>query len=33
VTEGFALRIVFGEEADGKLPGRIWLSDPDDAKS
>ncbi len=32
-TEGFALRIEFGQEADGKLPGRIYLSYPDEKKS
>ena len=32
-TEGFALRLEFGEENDGKLPGKIHLSYPDEKKS
>jgi len=32
-TEGFALRLEFGEEQDGKLPGKIHLSYPDEKKS
>jgi hypothetical protein len=32
-TEKYAMRLEFGQESDGKLPGRIYLCLPDEAKS
>jgi hypothetical protein len=31
--EGYAMRLEFGEKKDGKIPGKIYLSMPDDAKT
>jgi hypothetical protein len=31
--EGYAMRVEFGEAANGRIPGRIFISLPDDAKS
>ena len=31
--EGYALRVEFGEAAGGQIPGKIFISLPDDAKS
>ncbi|HEV2394363.1 MAG TPA: hypothetical protein VG146_18595 [Verrucomicrobiae bacterium] len=30
---GYALKLVFGQPANGRMPGKIYLSFPDDAKS
>jgi hypothetical protein len=32
-SEGYAMRVEFGEAANGKIPGKIFISLPDDAKS
>ena len=31
--EGYAMRVEFGEAANGRIPGKIFISLPDDAKS
>jgi hypothetical protein len=33
VTNGYALRVVFGEVASGHMPGKLYLCLPDEAKS
>ena len=33
LTQGYALRLVFGDPLEGRMPGRIYISLPDDAKS
>jgi hypothetical protein len=30
---GYALKVVFGQPADGRMPGRIYISLPDDSRS
>ena len=32
-TKGYAMRLEFGKEKDGKIPGKIYLCLPDDKKS
>ncbi len=32
-TEGYAMRIVFGDAANGRMAGRLYLCLPDEAKS
>jgi len=32
-SEGYAMRVEFGEAANGRMPGKIFISLPDDAKS
>jgi hypothetical protein len=32
-SEGYAMRVEFGEAANGRIPGKIFISLPDDAKS
>jgi hypothetical protein len=33
IKSGYALKLVFGQAANGKIPGKLYLSLPDDAKS
>jgi len=32
-VEGYAMRLEFGKESDGKVPGKIYLCLPDEGKS
>lgn len=33
ITNGYALKLVFGQAAGGRIPGRLYLALPDEAKS
>jgi DNA-directed RNA polymerase subunit RPC12/RpoP len=33
ITEGYALKVAFGEAANGRIPGKIFISLPDENKS
>ncbi len=33
VNAGYALRVIFGEAANGRMPGKLYIAFPDDAKS
>jgi hypothetical protein len=33
VNDGYALKLVFGDAANGRIPGKIYIAVPDDAKS
>ena len=33
LTQGYALRVVFGDPMEGRMPGRIYIGLPDDSKS
>jgi hypothetical protein len=33
IDRGYALKVVFGQPADGRMPGRIYISLPDEAHS
>ncbi len=33
LTQGYALRLVFGDPLEGRMPGRIYISLPDETKS
>ena len=33
INEGYAMKLVFGQAANGRMPGKVYLCLPDDAKS
>ena len=33
ITTGYALKVAFGEAANGRIPGKIYISLPDENKS